>query len=191
MWNQYRKERSYQFYVSPALLIPTIEGSWQMSRITSIQQSTLNCCMFYDGSNGCSCCLSKTKRLSMCCDLNGTASKTHTHTHTHTKRNAVIVWKHLFWFWNVSSPYHILIRTCRYTNWEFLPFDRSLSTCRIFHRSNTSEGKIMAFNMPNTCNVYRLFDYTRNMVFRVTSFRFSVAQPESWDAISSLIIVSS
>jgi hypothetical protein len=78
MWNQYRKERSYQFYVSPALLIPTIEGFWQMSRITSIQQSTLACCRFYDGSNWCSCCLSKTKSsLSFCCDLNGTASNTH------------------------------------------------------------------------------------------------------------------
>jgi len=82
MWNQYRKERGYQFYVSPALLIPTIEGSWQMSRITSIQQSTLACCMFYDGSNGCSCCLSKTKSLSMCCDLNGTANNTHTKNET-------------------------------------------------------------------------------------------------------------
>lgn len=174
MWNQYRKERGYQFYVSPALLIPTIEGSWQMSRITSIQQSTLTCCMFHDEPNGCSCCLSKTKSLSMCCDLNGTASNTK--NKTKRKRNAVIVWKHLFWFWNVVSPYHILIRTCRYKNWEFLPFDASLSTCQIFHRSNTSEGKMMAFDMSITWNVYRLFDCTGNMVFRVTSFRFSVAQ---------------
>ena len=183
MWNQYRKERSYQFYVSPALLITTIEGSWQMSRITSIQQSTLACCMFYDGSNGCSCCLSKTKSLSLCCDLNGTASNTNT-----KKGNAVILWNHLLWFRNVSIPYHNLIRTCRYTNWEFLPFEASLSTCRIFHRSNTSEGKIMALDTSNIWNVYRLFDCTGNMVFRVTSFRFSVAQPEAWDAITSLIL---
>ena len=55
---------------------------------------------------------------------------------TRTKKgSAVIVWKHLLWFRNVSSPYHTPIRTCRYTNWEFVPFEASLSTCRIFHRN--------------------------------------------------------
>ena len=129
MWSQYRNERGYQFYVSPALLIPTIEGSWQMSRITSIPQSTLACYMFYDGSNWCFYCLSKTKSLSMCCHLNGTDSN------THKKERAIIVWKHLLWFRNASSPYHTNIRTSRYTNWEFVPFKASLSRCPVFCRS--------------------------------------------------------
>ena len=148
MWNQYRKERGYQFYVSPALLIPTIEGSWQMSRITSIQQSTLACCMFYDGSNGCSCCLSKTKSLSMCCDLNRTASN------THKKKEALSSFGNTCCDFGMSA-----VLTTLLFEHVVIQIGNSYSSKHHFLRAeysmgvNTSEGKIMAFDMPNIWNV--------------------------------------